>query len=46
MVNYGGGLVKDLYDQSMTAYNNNNNKIKTHPKTKQQQLENKQNLWS
>ena len=28
MVNYGGGLVKDLYDQSMTAYNNNN-KIKT-----------------
>ena len=29
MVNYGGGLVKDLYDQSMTAYNNNNNKIKT-----------------
>ena len=42
MVNYGGGLVKDLYDQSMTDYNNNNNKIKTHPKTKQQQLENKQ----
>ena len=32
--------VKDLYDQSMTAYNNNN-EINTHPKTKQQQQKTK-----